>query len=194
MYIRAAILIAGTLILGILAGCGGGSDSRASNASSNAESGSAEAGSTEQKAEGEGEAQSESEPEGGAEPSESQSGEGTAGDQAFVRTANQVCEANGQRLSKEAFTFIGKYKGSESAAEVAVVGAVVTPVLETERDKLSALSVPAEDQEAMSEVLAGYEEVIKASKSNPAKFVKQNSPYVAIEKPANAMGLTACPL
>jgi hypothetical protein len=189
---RALLLIAGILVLGLIAGCGGSSDSGSSTGASNAATGAE--GKAGEEAGGRGEKSGSNS--GGVELNEARKGESTAPREAFVRGANGLCGQIGTKLSGEASKMIakGSTSGSEAAAISAAVDQVVVPKLEEEQKRLSSLSVPVVEQAQMKEVLAGYEEAISEAKANPSKFGNAADPYGAIEKPANALGLTSCPL
>lgn len=119
---------------------------------------------------------------GSTEPSEP-----TPNKQQFVQQATNICSATEGEELKRLATFRAAHP---TADEEETLGPVAIPALETQIERLSALSAPEGDEAAVQDFINQLKEDLEEAKSDPerispAVFAKSN-------RLAHQYGITAC--
>jgi len=191
LRIRIAALIAGALLVGLLAaGCGGDDDDGASAGAATTEAASdGDAGST-----------------GGDADSDSTGGDAD-GDSAetktipkaeFVKRANAICRSTLEKITSEVFPVleksVDKSEDAKAAAEASLVPTVLVPGLQAEIDEIRALGVPSGDEEQVEAFLGAVQEIVDQGKADPESLGSSAvEPYAEAAALADKYGLISCP-
>jgi hypothetical protein len=122
------------------------------------------------------------------------------GKAAFVKKANAICEATGEKAISQGLVVLHKIERdsgkSGREAEAIFVPQWFVPTAEAEIDELRSLGAPAGDADRVDAFLTALQEVIDFAKSNPRGYLYAQAnfkhPYRKAEKLARDYGIASC--
>jgi hypothetical protein len=190
---RAAALIVGILILGLLvAGCGD-DDGGSTGAAGSENASGIDAGSADEDV-----ASVDGVDSGGRNTDEDNEANKTIAKAEFIKRANAICEVTLKKITSEAFPVLEKAaKRSDSVqegAETSLVSAVMVPGFQAEVEGIRALGAPPGDEDKVDAILDAIQEVVDKGEADPESFGQGTEPpYSHAARVAAAYGLASCP-
>jgi hypothetical protein len=157
------LVVAGVLMIGLLAGCGGG--------------------------DGGGEASAD----GGAAAELNENGKDSNATKAkFAKDVNGICKKAQGKFPDEIGEYIGGELSKVEEESQGLVDQVFAPGIEGEIEDISALGAPAGATKDAESLIAVLEEEIEGAEEDPGAFVDKGTAAIKAQKKAAALGFKEC--